>query len=81
VDNKKGENYELIKSHFDEVILASPALAVSEPMLIEVMMDNVAVALQQNNSYKKQDYTENHASINDFLPPRKRRVKVLVFNQ
>jgi hypothetical protein len=66
VDKKKRENYELIKSHFDEVILASPALAVSETMFIEVMMDNVAVAFQQNNSYKKQDYTEYHASIHAF---------------
>jgi hypothetical protein len=68
VDKKQGENYELIKRHFDEVIFASPTLAVSETMFIEVMMNNVAVALQQNNSYKKQNYTEYHASMHAFLP-------------
>jgi hypothetical protein len=41
-------------------------------MLIKVVVNNVAVALQQDNSYKKQNYTEHHASIYASLPPKRK---------
>jgi hypothetical protein len=51
----------LIKSHFDEVILTSPYFAVLKTVLIEVVMNDVAIALQQDNSYRKQYYPEQHS--------------------
>ena len=44
MDDKKGENYKLVQSHLDEVILTRPALIISETVLVEVMVDDVAVA-------------------------------------
>ena len=46
MDDKKGENYKLVQSHLDEVILTRPALIISETVLVEVMVDDVAVAPQ-----------------------------------
>jgi hypothetical protein len=66
MDNKKSENHKLVKSHLDEVILTRPALTISETVLVKVMVNKVAVALQQNNSYKKQSYTKHHTSAHGF---------------
>jgi hypothetical protein len=58
---KNSEDYELIKSYFDEIILTSPYFAVLKTVSIEVVMNNVAISLQQNNSYGKQHYPEQHS--------------------
>ena len=67
MDEKKSENYKLVKSYLEEVVFPSPALTISEAVFIEVMVNNVAVALQQNNSYKKQNYAKHHASTHTFF--------------
>ena len=46
MDDKKSENYKLVQSHLDEVILTRPALIIPETVLVEVMVDDVAVAPQ-----------------------------------
>jgi len=63
MNKQKSENYELIKRHFDKVILANPNFTVSKTIFIKVMMNKVAIALQQNNSYEKQDYSEHYSFI------------------
>ncbi|MBN1357479.1 hypothetical protein JW988_01795 [Candidatus Bathyarchaeota archaeon] len=50
MDEEKGEDYELVKSYFEEIIFFSPALTVCETVFIEIVVYNVAVAFQQNNS-------------------------------
>jgi hypothetical protein len=57
---QKSKNHKLVKRHLDKVVLLRPALTVPETMLVEVMVNDVAVALQQNNSYKKQNYANHH---------------------
>ena len=66
MDSKKCEDYELVECYFEEVVFFSPALAVCEAVFVEVVVDDVAVALQQNNSYKEQDYAKHHASTHTF---------------
>jgi len=66
MDDKKSKNYKLVKSYLEEVVFFSPALTVFEAVFIEVVVNNVAVALQQNNSYKKQNYAKHHASTHSF---------------
>ena len=60
MDDEKSENYKLVKRHFDEVVFFRPACIVPESVLIEVMVNDVAIALQQDNSYTKQNYAKHH---------------------
>jgi len=66
MDGKKSKNYKLVKSYLEEIVFPSPALTVSEAALIEVMVNNIAVGLQQNSSYKKQNYAKHHSSTHTF---------------
>jgi len=66
VDEEKSEDYELVECCFEEVVFFSPAFAVCEAVFVEVVVDDVAVALQQDNSYEKQDYAKHHASTHTF---------------
>jgi hypothetical protein len=68
MDKKNGENYELVKRHFDKVVLPSPDIAVLKTVFVEIMMNDVAIALQQNNSYEKQNYAKNHSSVQTLRP-------------
>jgi hypothetical protein len=66
MDDKKSKNHKLVKSYLEEVVFPSPALTISEAVFIEVMVNNVAVTLQQNNSHKEQNYAKHHASLHTF---------------
>jgi hypothetical protein len=70
MNDKQSENHKLIKSHFYEVVFPSPAFTVSETVLVEVVMDDVTVALQQDDSYKEQDYAKHHSSAHGFASER-----------
>jgi hypothetical protein len=68
MDDEKSENYKWVKRYFDKVILFRPARAVPESVLIEVMVNDIAVALQQDNSYKKQNYAKHHTCAHSCFP-------------